>query len=269
MSEEYTVSKANRTKNLPPKISIPVIILLAAVGILLFFIFRGTPATSITFYENAVEVIVGNDLKLDYAVLPSGATNKTVRWESSNPSVAEVDKTGVVTAICEGDAIIMASTSNGKIDECLVTVKPTAFDYLKKLCSASGEYAVFIDTRMIISIISQGNFIFIKNSYDDGNVTTSNSVIHIPSSLSGNYAGGGERTYFGHRVHTTYSIDASKLTSSTNITSNSCDSENSWDASYADDVYTVAVRTALFHVYQQLLEPNGYTYADLGFHSYS
>ena len=46
-------------------------------------------------------------------VQPSNATNKTVTWSSSNPSVASVDSQGKVTANNEGYASITVKTQDG------------------------------------------------------------------------------------------------------------------------------------------------------------
>jgi len=46
-------------------------------------------------------------------VLPENATNKAVVWSSSNISVADVDENGVVTAVGNGTAIIIAATVDG------------------------------------------------------------------------------------------------------------------------------------------------------------
>ncbi len=66
---------------------------------------------------------VGDTLMLSATVLPSNATNKTVRWSSSDESIAKVSSTGVVTAVGSGVAQITATTDDGKkTAECSVTV---------------------------------------------------------------------------------------------------------------------------------------------------
>ena len=52
---------------------------------------------------------------------PENATDKTVNWSSSDPSVASVDAGGKVTAVKEGSATITAK-SGGKTATCAVTV---------------------------------------------------------------------------------------------------------------------------------------------------
>ncbi len=65
----------------------------------------------------------GQSMQLSATVLPSNATNKSVTWKSSKPSVATVDSTGKVKAIGNGTARITVTTNNGKTASCKVTVK--------------------------------------------------------------------------------------------------------------------------------------------------
>ena len=58
---------------------------------------------------------------------PNNATNKNIKWESTNTKVATVDQNGLVKGIKKGDAIIKAISSDGKIvSECSVVVKQRA-----------------------------------------------------------------------------------------------------------------------------------------------
>ncbi len=55
---------------------------------------------------------IGETVQIDATVLPADATNKDVRWSSSNENVCTVAN-GVVTATGYGTAIVMASTIEG------------------------------------------------------------------------------------------------------------------------------------------------------------
>ncbi len=57
---------------------------------------------SITIYQTDVSMNKGATVALNATVKPSNATNNTVRWETSDPSVARVGPSGVVTAIGSG-----------------------------------------------------------------------------------------------------------------------------------------------------------------------
>ena len=55
----------------------------------------------------------GNIYQLVATVIPVDATNKAVTWVSSNPSVATVTDTGLVTAVSNGATIITVTTEDG------------------------------------------------------------------------------------------------------------------------------------------------------------
>lgn len=69
--------------------------------------------TGITIDGSSNITTKGGTISLTSNILPSTATNKNVTWTSSNPSVANVNSQGVVTAISNGSAIIIASASDG------------------------------------------------------------------------------------------------------------------------------------------------------------
>ena len=73
-------------------------------------------ATSINvtspYTENKDTFYVGEKTKLIANFTPSYTSNKTVKWTSSNNSVATVNNNGVVSFIKSGKAVITATTSN-------------------------------------------------------------------------------------------------------------------------------------------------------------
>jgi len=77
--------------------------------------------TSVTLSEYSMTMEEGQTATLIATVNPANATEQTVKWSSSNPSVATVTE-GRVTAIKEGTASITASCG-GKSASCSVTVK--------------------------------------------------------------------------------------------------------------------------------------------------
>lgn len=61
--------------------------------------------------------------QLTATISPSNATNKGVTYKSSNPKVATVSDSGVVTAVANGNATITVTTNDGgKTATCAVTV---------------------------------------------------------------------------------------------------------------------------------------------------
>ncbi len=100
---------------------------------------------SIELNKTELELKAGSSETLTAIVLPENATDKTVTWNSSDPSVATVDNDGKVTAVAEGGATIIArSTANGKLTEatCVITVLPAYTQGLEYAGNASGGLAV-------------------------------------------------------------------------------------------------------------------------------
>lgn len=80
--------------------------------------------TGVTLNKNSLNLTAGETEQLNATVAPTDATNKSVSWESSSPSVATVDETGTVTAVSAGTATITVKTEDGgKTAECKVTVE--------------------------------------------------------------------------------------------------------------------------------------------------
>lgn len=65
------------------------------------------PATGISVTPATDSVAVGETVTLAAALTPTGATDH-VTWESSDPTIATVDASGVVTGIAEGEVTITA-----------------------------------------------------------------------------------------------------------------------------------------------------------------
>jgi len=76
--------------------------------------------TAVKLNNNSLALTAGDQATLVATVSPSDATDKTVKWSSSNEKVAKVDN-GKVTAVAAGDADITA-TAGGKNAVCKVTV---------------------------------------------------------------------------------------------------------------------------------------------------
>lgn len=79
------------------------------------------PVSSVTLDQTSINMEVGDKKTLTATVLPVDASNKTVTWTSSAPSVAAVDD-GVVTAWRPGTVTITA-TAGGQTASCEVTVE--------------------------------------------------------------------------------------------------------------------------------------------------
>mgnify|MGYP001851755683 CR=1 FL=1 len=77
--------------------------------------------TGITLSRSSVLLDVGGGTALSATVSPANATNRTVRWSSSNPAVATVSSSGYVTAVGPGTTIITVSCG-GYSASCTVSI---------------------------------------------------------------------------------------------------------------------------------------------------
>ncbi len=96
-------------------------------------IFTGTESIAVTgvqLSQNSGTVTVGDVITLTATVLPTNASNKTVIWTSSAPTVATVSN-GAVTTLATGSAIITCETEDGGFTAtCNLTVKAKVIDLL-------------------------------------------------------------------------------------------------------------------------------------------
>ena len=85
-------------------------------------VFRKTvDVTSVTLDRTSVNMEIGQTTMLVATVYPADATDKTVKWTTSDKSVATVNEYGMVTAVSEGSAVISASAGKESAN-CLVSV---------------------------------------------------------------------------------------------------------------------------------------------------
>lgn len=86
---------------------------------------RKIKVKSIKLNKKKVTLRRKQSIKLKAKIKPSNATNKKIRWYSSNKKVAKVNSKGKVTALKKGKAKIYAKAKDGtkKKAVCKVTVK--------------------------------------------------------------------------------------------------------------------------------------------------
>lgn len=79
--------------------------------------------TGVTLDKQTLELTAGETARLNAAVAPENADDRSVEWSSNNTSAASVSN-GVVTAVAAGTATITVTTRDGGFTAtCLVTVK--------------------------------------------------------------------------------------------------------------------------------------------------
>lgn len=111
--------------------------------------------SSVSLNRTSLSLSKGGAFTLTATIKPSTATNKTLTWTSSNPSVAKVDKNGKVTAIKNGTAKITCKSANGKTATCTVTVRKIAVTDIQL-----DKRSVLVDKGVsftIVATITPGN----------------------------------------------------------------------------------------------------------------
>ena len=85
-----------------------------------------TPASSITFNENTINIKVGESMQLKATILPAEASQNSILWSSSDEEVCKVSNDGLITAVSTGECVISATTSSSSTSkikaECTVIV---------------------------------------------------------------------------------------------------------------------------------------------------
>ena len=138
------------------------------------------PVTSVKIDNPSKTLRVGEKLTESVVITPSDATDKTVKWESSNPSVAKIAQSGGISANVEGvfpgTATITASCG-GKSDSYQVEVRANyAIQYNDNAFAASAF--TYVPGSTLSNLLP---FSF-KNSYTGQMVDPSAGGITITSS---------------------------------------------------------------------------------------
>jgi hypothetical protein len=109
---------------------------------------------SVTVEPATLTLGIGETAILTATVLPSKAVDKDVVWNSDAPAIVAVNpSTGTITALALGTALITASTSNGKIGTCTVTV------------TSSGTGGGKGDVYVVGYEIRKGAFLWVNGKY--------------------------------------------------------------------------------------------------------
>lgn len=80
------------------------------------------PVSSIKVSPAQLSLYRAKEHQLSAEIAPANATDKSVTWESDNPSIASVSASGLVKAKAKGTATVTATSSNGLPSSCIVTV---------------------------------------------------------------------------------------------------------------------------------------------------
>ena len=102
------------------------------------------PAIAVKITGSKKYISVKGKRQLSVTVSPNNATDKSVKWTSSNKKIATVDSKGRVNGVKVGMVTITATTANGKKASLKLTIKskPTKLNFSKKSISLrkNGKY---------------------------------------------------------------------------------------------------------------------------------
>lgn len=120
-------------------------------------------AKSVKLNKTSATITKSKTLTLSASISPKNATNKSLKWKSSNTKVAKVDSKGKVTAVGAGSAKITVSTSNGKTAMAAIIVP-----YSKSLSAGTWKAGTHLPAgRYKITTSSYaGNLFITMSSYD-------------------------------------------------------------------------------------------------------
>ena len=93
-------------------------------------------AIDISFTKESIELQPGLKYYADYVVLPKSEASQNLQWTSSDETVATVSKTGLITGVSVGKAVITGTTTDGSdlsatltVDVRPITVKKMTMDH--------------------------------------------------------------------------------------------------------------------------------------------
>lgn len=96
-------------------------------------------ATGVSLNYSSVTLEAGKAKALSASITPLSASDKTIKWSSSNKKVATVNSKGVVTAVGAGSAVITATSGDGNAS---ATCRINVTQKVKKLKFAESTYTV-------------------------------------------------------------------------------------------------------------------------------
>jgi uncharacterized repeat protein (TIGR02543 family) len=107
------------------------------------------PVNSVSLNYETLSMNPDDMQQLTASVLPLDATDQTLKWTSSNPNVASVSASGVVTAIAMGSTTITATSTSGVKAECVVT---TTIRMVPQLVLKATSHEVIAENSFTITV---------------------------------------------------------------------------------------------------------------------
>ena len=143
---------------------------------------------SVSLNKSSLSLVVGDMETLTATLSPANATNKAVKWSSSDPYVAQVNSYGEVTAKAAGTATITVTTEDGhKTASCKVTVKASTIAVASVSLNKSSLSLVVGDMETLTATLSPANATnkAVKWSSSDPYVAQVNSYGEVTAKAAG------------------------------------------------------------------------------------
>lgn len=132
---------------------------------------KNIPTSSLSITASHDTIVVGNTLKLNCRIYPFNATNRTIKWVSSNNLVASISSNGTVTAKSKGSSTITA-TSGGKSAAYILNVDDPQINKTSLILELDDAFKLNISgTTRRIEWYTMNNYIA---SVENGIVTANN-----------------------------------------------------------------------------------------------
>ena len=156
-----------------------------------------TPVTGVSIGNclPATPLAINATRALTASITPANATNTAVTWTSSNPAIASVSATGVVTAHTRGEATITVTTADGgftatciitsgipvtgisTIGNCLTVATPLGFTQTRQLTAnvtptnATNQTIIWSSSNTAIATVSATGLVTAGNTAGDVTIT--------------------------------------------------------------------------------------------------
>ncbi len=140
------------------------------------------PVTSIEFEYSSITLDAGKKKTLTPQLRPISATNKDVKWSSSNKNIATVDSKGVVTAVSAGTATITCASADGFAKQTVkvtVTQPPTGIKFNAKKVTVKIGTPVKLNPTVLPETASNKNVIFSSSDEKIAKVSADGTVTGV------------------------------------------------------------------------------------------
>lgn len=167
---------------------------------------------SISFNPSSLRIATGAEMTINAIIAPSDATNQNLKWYSTDPNVATISSTGVITALIEGNTTIIATTQDGSnlsatcqvevyeeqilvssielnpqtingeegdTYQIVATIQPEDADNKAVLWSSDNSEVVSVDAYGIVKLKSKGSAVITATASDGSQVKAECKVIVI------------------------------------------------------------------------------------------